>query len=60
MENNKIRAITTYLFYCYQDMTIAEIRKLLKRLVKLGVKKLGNIELTNDYINNINQVQFNA
>lgn len=58
MNNNKIKAITTYLLYCYQDMTIAEIRKLLKRLVKLGVTKLGNVELTNNYINNITQVQF--
>lgn len=58
MNEKKIKAISTYLFYCYDDMTIAEVKKLLKKLIKLGVTKLGNINLTNDYINNIKQVTF--
>ena len=58
MNDKKIKAISTYLFYCHQDMTIAEVKKLLKKLVKLGVTKLGNIYLTDNYINNIKEVTF--
>ena len=59
MNDKKIKAIVNYLMCCYEDMTIAEVRKLLKKLVKLGVTKLGNITLTDSYINSINEVVFN-
>ena len=58
MNDKKIKSIVNYLLYCYEDMTISEIKKALKRLMNLGVTTIGGYDLTIDFINNIKSVKF--